>query len=125
LQRGRRHRRREVPPRRRGHAQTAAGEITVTLAANPSHLKAVDPVVEGRARAEQTDRSTRDGYHDPTVALPILIHGDAEFSGQGEVAETLNLQGLDGYSTGGTLHLISNNQVGFTTDPEDARSTRY
>ena len=108
-----------------GTRKTEAGEITVTLASNPSHLEAVDPVVEGRARAEQTDRSTRDGYHDPTIALPILIHGDAAFSGQGEVAETLNLQGLDGYSTGGTLHLISNNQVGFTTDPEDARSTRY
>jgi 2-oxoglutarate dehydrogenase E1 component len=108
-----------------GQRKTAAGEITVTLAANPSHLEAVDPVVEGRARAEQTDRSARDGYHDPTVALPILIHGDAAFSGQGEVAETLNLQGLDGYSTGGTLHLITDNQVGFTTDPEDGRSTRY
>jgi 2-oxoglutarate dehydrogenase E1 component len=104
---------------------THAGEITVTLAANPSHLEAVDPVVEGRARAEQTDRSTREGYHDPTVALPILIHGDASFAGQGEVAETLNLQGLAGYSTGGTLHLIANNQVGFTTDPDDGRSTRY
>jgi 2-oxoglutarate dehydrogenase E1 component len=108
-----------------GQRKTEAGEITVTLASNPSHLEAVDPVVEGRARAEQTDRSTRDGYHDPTVALPILIHGDAAFSGQGEVAETLNLQGLYGYSTGGTLHLITNNQVGFTTDPEDGRSTRY
>ena len=108
-----------------GQRKTAAGEITVTLASNPSHLEAVDPVVEGRARAEQTDRSTRDGYHDPTIALPILIHGDAAFSGQGEVAETLNLQALDGYSTGGTLHLITNNQVGFTTDPEDGRSTRY
>jgi 2-oxoglutarate dehydrogenase E1 component len=108
-----------------GRRTTAAGEITVTLASNPSHLEAVDPVVEGRARAEQTDRSTRDGYHDSTVALPILLHGDAAFSGQGEVAETLNLQGLAGYSTGGTLHLITNNQVGFTTDPEDDRSTRY
>jgi len=108
-----------------GTRTTKAGEITVTLAANPSHLEAVDPVVEGRARAEQTDRSTRDGYHDPTVALPVLIHGDASFNGQGEVAETLNLEGLIGYSTGGTLHLIANNQVGFTTDPEDARSTRY
>jgi 2-oxoglutarate dehydrogenase E1 component len=108
-----------------GQRRTAAGEITVTLASNPSHLEAVDPVVEGRARAEQTDRSTRDGYHDPTVALPILLHGDAAFGGQGEVAETLNLQGLAGYSTGGTLHLITNNQVGFTTDPQDARSTRY
>jgi 2-oxoglutarate dehydrogenase E1 component len=108
-----------------GTRTTSAGEITVTLASNPSHLEAVDPVVEGRARAEQTDRSTREGYHDPSVALPILIHGDASFAGQGEVAETLNLQGLAGYSTGGTLHLIANNQVGFTTDPGDGRSTRY
>ena len=108
-----------------GTRATTAGDITVTLASNPSHLEAVDPVVEGRARAEQTDRSTREGYHDPCVALPVLIHGDASFAGQGEVAETLNLQGLPGYSTGGTLHLIGNNQVGFTTDPLDGRSTRY
>jgi 2-oxoglutarate dehydrogenase E1 component len=108
-----------------GTRTTPSGEIHVTLAANPSHLEAVDPVVEGRARAEQTDRSTREGYHDPAVALPILIHGDASFAGQGEVAETLNLEGLAGYSTGGTLHLIANNQVGFTTDPDDGRSTRY
>ena len=120
-----RQRRRQVPPRREGTRATRAGEITVTLASNPSHLEAVDPVVEGRARAEQTDRSTREGYHDPAVALPILIHGDASFAGQGEVAETLNLEGLAGYSTGGTLHLIANNQVGFTTDPGDGRSTRY
>jgi 2-oxoglutarate dehydrogenase E1 component len=106
-----------------GLRATRAGEITVTLAANPSHLEAVDPVVVGRARAEQTDRTT--GAHDPTKALPILIHGDASFAGQGEVAETLNLEGLTGYSTGGTLHLIANNQVGFTTDPQDGRSTRY
>ncbi len=108
-----------------GTRSTPAGEITVTLAANPSHLEAVDPVVEGRARAEQTDRSTRYGLHDPAVALPILIHGDASFPGQGEVAETLNLAGLEGYSVGGTLHLIANNQVGFTTDPSEGRSTRY
>src|SRR3954453_6160590 len=106
-----------------GLRATRAGEITVTLAANPSHLEAVDPVVVGRARAEQTDRAS--GSHDPTRALPILIHGDASFAGQGEVAETLNLEGLTGYSTGGTLHLIANNQVGFTTDPSDGRSTRY
>jgi 2-oxoglutarate dehydrogenase E1 component len=108
-----------------GTRATRSGEITATLASNPSHLEAVDPVVEGRARAEQTDRSTREGYHDPSVALAVLIHGDASFAGQGEVAETLNLQGLAGYSTGGTLHVIGNNQVGFTTDPSDGRSTRY
>ncbi|HEY7207404.1 MAG TPA: multifunctional oxoglutarate decarboxylase/oxoglutarate dehydrogenase thiamine pyrophosphate-binding subunit/dihydrolipoyllysine-residue succinyltransferase subunit [Gaiellaceae bacterium] len=108
-----------------GTRTTAAGEITVSLASNPSHLEAVDPVVEGRTRAEQTDRSTRDGRHDPAVALPVLIHGDASFAGQGVVAETFNLEALEGYSTGGTLHLIANNQVGFTTDPEQGRSTRY
>ncbi len=108
-----------------GRRKTAAGDITVTLAANPSHLEAVDPVVVGLARSEQTDRSTPDGAHDARVALAILIHGDAAFPAQGVVAETLNLQGLGGYSTGGTLHVISNNQVGFTTDPADARSTRY
>ena len=108
-----------------GVRKTAAGDIQVTLAANPSHLEAVDPVVEGRARAEQTDRGAGAGLHDPTVAVPILIHGDASFAGQGVVAETLNLQSLRGYSTGGTLHLIGNNQVGFTTDPSEGRSTRY
>ena len=104
---------------------TAAGEIQVTVAANPSHLEAVDPVVEGLARAEQTDRSSGAGIHDPTVAVPILIHGDASFAGQGVVAETFNLHSLDGYATGGTLHVIANNQVGFTTDPAEGRSTRY
>ncbi len=108
-----------------GTRSTRSGEVTVTLAANPSHLEAVDPVVEGRTRAEQTDRSTRMGLHDPSVALAVLIHGDASFPGQGEVAETLNLSGLDGYSVGGTLHLIANNQIGFTTDPSEGRSTRY
>jgi 2-oxoglutarate dehydrogenase E1 component len=108
-----------------GIRSTPGGDITITLVSNPSHLEAVDPVVEGRARAEQTDRSSRQGYHDPSVALPVLIHGDASFAGQGIVAETLNLEALAGYSTGGTLHLIANNQVGFTTDPESGRSTRY
>jgi 2-oxoglutarate dehydrogenase E1 component len=108
-----------------GMRSTAAGDVTITLVSNPSHLEAVDSVVEGRTRAEQTDRSTKQGYHDPSVALPILIHGDASFAGQGTVAETLNLGALAGYSTGGTLHLIANNQVGFTTDPESGRSTRY
>jgi 2-oxoglutarate dehydrogenase E1 component len=104
---------------------TRAGEVQVTLASNPSHLEAVDPVVEGMTRAEQTDRGTATGHADPSVALPILIHGDASFPGQGVVAETLNLAALRGYSTGGTLHVIANNQVGFTTDPFDGRSTRY
>src|SRR2546429_2207860 len=108
-----------------GMRATHAGEITLTLASNPSHLEAVDPVVEGRTRAEQTDRSTRDGYADSSVAMPVLIHGDAAFPAQGVVAETLNLSDLNGYSTGGTLHLIANNQIGFTTEPADGRSTRY
>jgi 2-oxoglutarate dehydrogenase E1 component len=108
-----------------GSRTTSTGQITVTLAANPSHLEAVDPVVEGQTRAEQTDRGTPAGIHDPTAALPVLIHGDASFPGQGIVAETLNLANLGGYTTGGTLHLIANNQVGFTTDPADGRSTRY
>jgi 2-oxoglutarate dehydrogenase E1 component len=104
---------------------TANGKVGVRLVANPSHLEAVDPVVEGRTRSEQTDRSTRDGAHDPSVALPVLLHGDAAFAGQGIVAETFNLHDLAGYSTGGTLHLITNNQIGFTTDPNEGRSTRY
>jgi 2-oxoglutarate dehydrogenase E1 component len=109
----------------RSSRATASGTIGITLSANPSHLEFVNPIVEGRTRAEQTDRSTREGVHDPSVALPILIHGDAAFPGQGIVAETLNLGGLAGYSTGGTLHIISNNQIGFTTDPAEGRSTRY
>ena len=108
-----------------GTRTTASGKIGVRLVANPSHLEAVNPVVEGRTRAEQTDRSTRNGAHDPSVALPVLLHGDAAFAGQGIVAETFNLHDLEGYSTGGTLHLITNNQVGFTTDPAEGRSTRY
>ena len=109
----------------RAQRATRAGEIAVTLAANPSHLEAADPVVEGTARAVQTDRAGGAGLHDPSVAMPVLIHGDASFAGQGVVAETLNLSALAAYSTGGTLHLIANNQVGFTTDPTQGRSTRY
>jgi 2-oxoglutarate decarboxylase len=99
--------------------------ITVTLTPNPSHLEFVGPVVDGRARAKQTQRRGREPHHDGTLALPVIIHGDAAFAGQGVVAETLNLGSLTGYRTGGTLHIITNNQVGFTTDMEDARSTRY
>ncbi len=104
---------------------TSAGEIKVNLAPNPSHLEYINPVVEGKTRADQTDRSGGAGTHDPKAALALLIHGDAAFPGQGVVAETLNLQALHGYATGGTLHLIANNQVGFTTDPDEGRSTRY
>ena len=105
---------------------TAKGKaISVTLCPNPSHLEFVAPVVDGRARARQTQRRGRDAHHDPSGALPVTIHGDAAFAGQGVVAETLNLGALKGYRTGGTLHIITNNQVGFTTDMDDARSTRY
>ncbi len=105
---------------------TAQGKaITVSLSPNPSHLEFVSPVVDGRARAKQTQRRGREAHHDPSAALPVAIHGDAAFAGQGVVAETLNLGALKGYRTGGTLHVITNNQVGFTTDMEDARSTRY
>jgi 2-oxoglutarate dehydrogenase E1 component len=100
-------------------------EIAVELASNPSHLEAVDGVVEGRTRALQTDHKTPQATLEVGRAAPILVHGDAAFSAQGVVAEVLNLQGLEGYATGGTIHIISNNQIGFTTDPRDARSTRY
>ncbi len=96
--------------------------LRVTMAANPSHLEAVDPVVEGIARAKQ-DRITE---HDAQGrVLPVLIHGDAAFAGQGVVAETLNLCELKGYDVGGTVHIVVNNQLGFTTAPEFARSTVY
>ena len=100
-------------------------EVTVTLAPNPSHLEFVGAVVVGRARARQSDRSTNPVTHEPSRVLPVVLHGDAAFAGQGVVAETFNMSGLRGYDVGGTLHIIENNQVGFTTDWEDARSTRY
>ena len=99
--------------------------VTVTLAPNPSHLEQVNAVVQGRTRARQTIRKGRDVHRDPTIAVPVLIHGDAAFPGQGVNAEGLNLQALPGYSTGGVIHIIANNQVGFTTEPTDSRSTRY
>ena len=99
--------------------------VTVTLSPNPSHLEFVNPVIEGRARADQTTRKARELAHDPAAVVPVLIHGDAAFPAQGIVSETLNLQALPGYSTGGTIHLIANNQLGFTTDPHESRSTRY
>ncbi|HWH44695.1 MAG TPA: multifunctional oxoglutarate decarboxylase/oxoglutarate dehydrogenase thiamine pyrophosphate-binding subunit/dihydrolipoyllysine-residue succinyltransferase subunit [Thermoleophilaceae bacterium] len=99
--------------------------ITVTLSPNPSHLEYVNPVITGRARADQTSRKAREATVDFSLVLPVIIHGDAAFPGQGVVAETMNLQGLPGYSTGGHIHIIANNQLGFTTDPGDSRSTRY
>ena len=105
---------------------TASGKaVAVTLSPNPSHLEFVGAVVVGRARARQTQRRGRDAHRNKDAALPIVIHGDAAFAGQGVVAETFNLGGLPGYTVGGTLHIIANNQVGFTTDIVDARSTRY
>ena len=99
--------------------------IRVNLESNPSHLEYVSPVVEGATRAAQTARKGPHAHQDTNAAVPIVIHGDASFPGQGVVAETFNLQGLDGYKVGGTVHLIMNNQIGFTTDPDDARSTRW
>nr|MCU0841311.1 thiamine pyrophosphate-dependent enzyme [Thiobacillaceae bacterium] len=101
---------------------TAAGPIRLALAFNPSHLEIVDPVVQGWVRAQQQKRLDRDG----SLVLPVLIHGDAAFAGQGVVMETLNMSATRGFTTGGTLHVVVNNQIGFTTsDPRDARSSLY
>ncbi len=108
-----------------GVYQSAHGPVRVTVSSNPSHLEAIDPIVEGRARAEQTDRTGARPERDTTVAVPLLIHGDAAFAGQGVVAETFNLARLEGYTTGGTIHLIANNQLGFTVEPSAGRSTDY
>jgi 2-oxoglutarate dehydrogenase E1 component len=109
-----------------GTYETHAGEkVAVRLYPNPSHLEFVDPVVEGATRFLQSELDGPKLEHKPKHAVPVLLHGDAAFPGQGVVAETLNLQSLRGYTTGGTVHIIQDNQVGFTTDPEDARSTPY
>ena len=101
---------------------TPGGPVHLSLAFNPSHLEIVNPVVEGSVRARQRRRDDKTGDQ----VLPILVHGDAAFAGQGVVMETLNLSGTRGYGTGGTVHIIVNNQIGFTTsDPRDARSTIY
>ena len=99
--------------------------IHVVLAPNPSHLEFVNPVVTGMTRAMQHGGVGRQDRQDMAAVVPVLIHGDASFAGEGIVAETLNLGRLDGYTVGGTIHIITNNQVGFTTDPSQARSTRY
>ncbi|HEY2323976.1 MAG TPA: multifunctional oxoglutarate decarboxylase/oxoglutarate dehydrogenase thiamine pyrophosphate-binding subunit/dihydrolipoyllysine-residue succinyltransferase subunit [Thermoanaerobaculia bacterium] len=103
------------------HQAPGESYMKLTLASNPSHLEAVDPIVEGMARAKQQLA----GDAKRAVVLPLLIHGDAAFAGQGVVAETLNMSQLHGYRTGGTIHLVINNQIGFTTGPESARSTVY
>lgn len=99
--------------------------LKVILAPNPSHLEFVNPVIEGMARASQMGRNELGPYQDVDCALPVLIHGDAAFPGEGVVAETLNLWQLHGYWVGGTIHIIVNNQLGFTTEPEDSRSTLF
>jgi 2-oxoglutarate dehydrogenase, E1 component len=109
----------------RGKRRLAAGgEVDITLVPNPSHLEVVNPILEGVARARQVIASSS-AERDESSVVPICIHGDAAFPGEGVVAETLNLSGLAGFRTGGTIHIIVNNQVGFTTDPVDARSTHY
>jgi 2-oxoglutarate dehydrogenase E1 component len=101
-------------------------DVAVTMAPNPSHLEAVNPVVEGMARAVGTFVDSPGApTFDPAITLPLLVHGDAAFPGQGIVAETLNMFGLQGYTTGGTIHIIANNQLGYTTNPQDSRSTLY
>src|SRR5207342_1565849 len=99
----------------------AGAKIKVSVAANPSHLEAVDPVLEGIARAKQDVLNQGEAF----PVMPLLVHGDAAFAGQGVVAETLNLSQLRGYRTGGTIHVVVNNQVGFTTAPEYSRSSLY
>ena len=99
-------------------------DIQVSLTANPSHLEAVDPVLEGLVRAEQ-DLLDKGSGDDGFTVMPLMLHGDAAFAGQGVVAETLNLALLRGYRTGGTIHIIVNNQIGFTTSPHDSRSSEY
>jgi 2-oxoglutarate dehydrogenase E1 component len=103
------------------HTSRTGNDVKVSLSANPSHLESVDPVVEGIARAKEDQLGSNDG----APVLPLLIHGEAAFAGQGVVAETLNLSQLPGYQTGGTIHMVVNNQLGFTTSREHARSSVY
>jgi 2-oxoglutarate dehydrogenase E1 component len=107
------------------YALADGSSIGVTLAPNPSHLEFVNPVVMGMTRSLQFGGEGRSAVQDTSAVVPILIHGDAAFAAEGVVAETLNLGRLPAYSVGGTIHLIANNQIGFTTDPGEGRSTRY
>ena len=113
----------------KGERETTAGQtVQLTLSPNPSHLEAVDPVVEGMTRARQDQMMDAAGLSRENAmsrALPVLLHGDAAFAGQGIVMETLQLAQLRGYRTGGTIHIIINNQIGFTTSPEEGRSSIY
>ena len=106
-------------------AVEGAGPVNIELVPNPSHLEVVNPVVAGIARARQRVRGGAPNARDEASVLPVVVHGDASFPGEGVVPETLNMSLLRGYRVGGTLHIIANNQVGFTTDPIDARSTHY
>jgi 2-oxoglutarate dehydrogenase E1 component len=107
----------------RSKRKVANGEVTISLIPNPSHLEFANPVLQGVARARQI--TSPDGKRDEATVVPVMIHGDAAFPGEGVVAETFNLSRLRGYRVGGALHIIANNQVGFTTDPIDGRSTHY
>jgi len=110
----------------RGEYRTPDGDsVAIRMAPNPSHLEFVNPVVEGMTRVLQFDGTGRDAERETESVVPILLHGDAAFAAEGVVAETLNLANLEGYETGGTIHLIVNNQIGFTTRPHDGRSTYY
>ena len=111
---------------RRTYINSGISSMPITLAPNPSHLEFVNAVVAGRARAVQDNRATPGApTRDRSASLAIIIHGDAAFPGQGIVPETLNMSGLDGYSIGGTIHIILNNQIGFSTNPSDSRTTVY
>jgi len=111
---------------RRAYKDSGIEQMPITLTPNPSHLEFVNPVIAGRARAVQDERHQRGlPERDRMASLAIIIHGDAAFPGQGVVAETLNMSGLEGYSIGGTIHIILNNQIGFSTDPHDSRTTIY
>ena len=105
-----------------GVREIGGRSIKLTLVPNPSHLEFVNAVLEGVARAKQ---QLPDGTHDESSVIPVCVHGDAAFTGEGVVAETMNLSLLDGFRTGGTIHIIVNNQIGYTVDPRDGRSTRY